>query len=236
MLVDNGSSVDILYFQEFERMGLKVNDLKLSPNPVYSFTGDSVIPLGVISLPMTLGEYPRQSYMMVDFLVIEQPSAFNIVLGRRSLRDLRAITSIHHLLMKFPTPYGVGKVKGDQQEVRQCYHQALKVASKLRQFNVVDQRPPSEGPLDDTLDPRLIDEEGTTGPIEDLVNLSVDDKEPSKVLKIEKNLPDEIRKAISVFLRQNLDVFALAHTDIDEINPSIMSHLLNINSSRKPVK
>ena len=59
MLVDNGSSVDILYFQAFEMMGLKVSDLKPSPNPAYDFTGDSVVPLGVISLPMALGEYPR---------------------------------------------------------------------------------------------------------------------------------------------------------------------------------
>ena len=44
ILVDNRSSVDILYFQAFERMGLKVSDLKPSPNPVYGFTGDSVVP------------------------------------------------------------------------------------------------------------------------------------------------------------------------------------------------
>ena len=47
----------------------------------------------------------------------------------------------------------------------------MKAASKPRQFHVVDQRPPSEGPLDDIIDPRLPDEEGTTGPIEDLVDL-----------------------------------------------------------------
>ena len=104
ILVDNGSSVDILYFQAFERMGLKVSDLKPSPNPVYDFMGDSVVPLGVISLSMILGEYPRQSCVMADFLVINQPSAFNTILGRPSLRELRAVTSIHHLLMKFSTP------------------------------------------------------------------------------------------------------------------------------------
>ena len=104
IMVDNRSSVDILYLQAFERMGLKVSDLKPLPNPVYSFMGDSVIPLGVISFPMTLGEYPRQSCVMADFLVIDQPSSFNDVLGRPSLRELRAMTSIHHLLMKFPTP------------------------------------------------------------------------------------------------------------------------------------
>ena len=76
--------------------------------------GDSVVPIGVISLPMTLGEYPRQSYVMADFLVINQPSAFNAVLGRPSLRELRAVTSIHHLLVKFPILRGVGEVNGDQ--------------------------------------------------------------------------------------------------------------------------
>ena len=59
-------------------------------------------------------------------------------------------------------------------------------------MNIIDQRPPSEGPLDDTIDPRLPDEEATTGPIEDLVDLPVDDKESSKVLKLGKNLFDEL--------------------------------------------
>ena len=114
ILVYNGSSVDILYYQAYEMMGLKFSDLKPSPNLVYGFTRDSIIPLGVIHLPITLGEYPRQSCVMTDFLVIDQPSVFNAVLGRPSLRELRAITSIHHLLMKFPTPREVGKVRGDQ--------------------------------------------------------------------------------------------------------------------------
>ena len=105
-------------------------------------------------------------------------------------------------------PRGVGEVKGDQQESMQCYHQAVKAASKPRQFHVVDQRPLSEGLLNDTIDPRSPYKEGTTRPIKDLVNLSVNNKEPSKVLKIKKNLPDEIREAISESLRQNLHVFA----------------------------
>ena len=81
MLVDNGSSIDILYYQAFQRIGLKVSDLKPLPNPIYGFIGESVILLGVISLLITLGEYPRQSSIMADFLVIDQPLAFNVVLG-----------------------------------------------------------------------------------------------------------------------------------------------------------
>ena len=121
---------------------------------------------------------------MVDFLVIDQPSAFNAVLGRPSLRALKAITSIYHMLMKFPTSNGVGRVQGNQEEARRCYNQAVRSASRPRQVNIVDQRPLSEGPLDDTIDPRSSDEEATTGPIEDLVDLLVDNKESTKVVKL----------------------------------------------------
>ena len=64
----------------------------------------------------------------------------------------------------------------------------------------------------------------------------MDDKEPSKVLKIGKNLSEEVREAISEFLKWNLYVFAWAHSDIDGIDSSIMSHRLNIDLSRKPVR
>ena len=51
-------------------MGMKDSDLKPSPNPIYGFTGDSVVPVGVITLPLMVGEYPRESCVMADFLVI----------------------------------------------------------------------------------------------------------------------------------------------------------------------
>ena len=222
ILVDNGSSVDILYYQAFQRMGLRNNDLRPSPNPIYSFTRDSVVLVGVITLPLTVAEYVKESCVMTDFLVIDQPSTFNAVLGRPSLRALKAITNIYHLLMKFPTPFGVGQMRGNQEEARRCYNQAIKSASRLRQVNVVDQRPPSKGPLNNTIDPRSPDEEATTGPIKDLVDLSMDDKEPTKVLKLEKNLSDELREAISTFLKKNLDVFAWKHSDMEGIDPAVM--------------
>ena len=120
-------------------MGLKNHDLKPSFSPIYSFIGDSVIPMGVITLPMMVGEYPRESCVMADFLVIDQLSAFNAVLDRPSLRTLKAITNIYHLLMKFPTPNGVGQVQGNQEEAMRCYNQAVRSVSSPRQVNIVDQ-------------------------------------------------------------------------------------------------
>ena len=113
ILIHNESSVDILYHQDFQKMGLKVSDLKPSLNPVYRFTWDPVTPMGVISLPMVVGDYPKQSCVMADFLVINQPSSFNVVLSRPSLRALKVINSIYHLMVKFPTPNSMGKVQGN---------------------------------------------------------------------------------------------------------------------------
>ena len=70
---------------------------------------------------------------------------------------------------------------------------AVRSASRPTQVNIVDQRPPSEGPLNDSIDPRSSDEKTTTRPIEDLFDLLVDDEEPTKVLRLRKNLFDELR-------------------------------------------
>ena len=56
ILVDNESSIDILYYQAFQKMGLKNSDLRPSPNLIYDFTEDSVTPMGVVILPRTMGE------------------------------------------------------------------------------------------------------------------------------------------------------------------------------------
>ena len=52
-------------------MGLKDSDLRPSPNLIYGFTGDSVVPMGVITLLLIVREYPTKSCMMADFLVID---------------------------------------------------------------------------------------------------------------------------------------------------------------------
>jgi hypothetical protein len=75
---------------------------------------------------VTPGEFPRQKTIMVKFLVVDRPSAYNAILGRAALNELEAITSTAHLKMKFPTKEGVGEVRGDQWTARQCYNTSLK--------------------------------------------------------------------------------------------------------------
>ena len=104
--MDDGSVVDIIYLDAYKRMGLTENELSLATSPLYGFTGDHVIPRGTVKLAMTVGEHPRVSIVVAEFLVVDCPSTVNGIIGRLLLKALKAVTSIYHLTMKFLTAKG----------------------------------------------------------------------------------------------------------------------------------
>ncbi|KAK3008615.1 hypothetical protein RJ639_014357 [Escallonia herrerae] len=121
ILVDNGSSAEVLFYEAFQRMNIPSNRLRKIDTPLYGFSNHPVVCEGIIALPMTVGAPPNQAKLMLDFVVVRVPSAYNAILGRTALNQLRAVVSTYHMKMKFPTENGVGEVKGDQVVARQCY-------------------------------------------------------------------------------------------------------------------
>ncbi|KAL2247278.1 UNVERIFIED_CONTAM: hypothetical protein Sindi_2580100 [Sesamum indicum] len=126
VLVDNGSPTDIIRKEVLSKMGL--DDVRLAPvkTPLVGFGGSEVESLGTIDLPVSIGEEPRRKTLMVKFLAVDTPFAYNVILGRPGLNSFRAIVSTFHLKMKFPTPNRIGEVSCDQVEARRCYNLSLK--------------------------------------------------------------------------------------------------------------
>ena len=58
VLVDNGSSVDILYYPAFQQMRLGRDQLRIVCSPLVGFGGMKVQPVGTITLPVVVGSYP----------------------------------------------------------------------------------------------------------------------------------------------------------------------------------
>ena len=61
-------------------------------------------------------------------------------------------------------------------------------------------------------------------PIEDLVSVSICNKDPTKMVKVGSNLPDQHREQLIDFLKENFDVITWSHVDMQGIPPSIAYH------------
>ena len=103
VLVDNGSSTDILYYPTFQQMRFGRDQLRLVCSPLIGFGGMKVQPVGTITLPVVVGSYPQQITKEVNFLVVDCSYLYNAIIGRPTLNSWKAVTSTYHLLVKFPT-------------------------------------------------------------------------------------------------------------------------------------
>ncbi|XP_059627609.1 uncharacterized protein LOC132270446 [Cornus florida] len=136
ILIDNGSSADILFLRAYEKLKIGREKLRPMKSPLVGFSGDKVYPLGAVTLPVTVGANPKQVTVMVDFVVVDCPSSYNIIMGRTTLNAMKAITSTYHFLMRFPTEYSMGELRGDQTIARECYVASLRKQNRKRHLRL----------------------------------------------------------------------------------------------------
>ncbi|KAL0324916.1 UNVERIFIED_CONTAM: hypothetical protein Sradi_5060900 [Sesamum radiatum] len=126
VLVDSRSSADIIFYDVYVQLRVDNTQLRKVNTPITDFSGEMIEPLREVTLPLSLGSYPKRSTKMVKFLVVKVSSAYNIILGRPSLNLFHAIASTFHMKLKFPTSDGVGEAMVDERMVRECYANTLK--------------------------------------------------------------------------------------------------------------
>ncbi|GKV37551.1 hypothetical protein SLEP1_g45572 [Rubroshorea leprosula] len=116
VLVDTSSAPDIMYYHCFESLGLDSALLQKYDGPIYGFNNQPVQVEGVLTLNVAFGSGRTYVTPSVLFLVVKMPSSFNIVIGRPTLTEIRAVVSQSHLCMKFPTPMGIATLKDNKLE------------------------------------------------------------------------------------------------------------------------
>ncbi|XP_034202236.1 uncharacterized protein LOC117617090 [Prunus dulcis] len=235
VLIDTGSSVSVIFVEAFREMGISDNQVDRQLTPLLSFSGDLVQPIGSVRLPITFGTSPRRATTYDQFLIVDCPTAYNVIVGRTALTKIKAHLSPHMLLMKFPTPNGTGAIRGNQLSARTCYATALKATSfKLPDETMTVQGLPNgTGPVDD---PR--DESPTihTHPAEELETITLSDEQPDRQVRIGTRLTANLRTQFIEFLRHHSEVFAWSYEDMPGIAPDVISHKLTISPAYKPVR
>ena len=184
VLVDNGSSTDIIYLPAFQQLKLDPKRLRPFYSPLVNFSGDRVYPRGIVTLTVTMGTYSVQLTRQLDFLVMDCPSSYNVIIGRPTLNKWKAATSTYCQKVKFPTDDGVGEVKGDQVLARECYQAVL--ATKENHTWVIEEK----------------DEDK----VEVLDTVELADGQVAKTTRIGTTLSPGMRAKLIQFLKANLDV------------------------------
>ncbi|CAL8993945.1 unnamed protein product [Prunus brigantina] len=243
ILIDTGSSVNVLFADAFNGLGIDPQGLNKEITPLLSFLGDVVEPIRSIQLPLAIDSGPRRTFLCTHFLVVNCPTAYNAIIGRPALTRMKAILSPHMLLLKFPTPSGIGQVRGDQLSAQICYvssteESATRASGRRAPETLAVTRPsmPNDaGGTDRPDDPRDDNATPQAQPAEELETISISDAQDRQV-RIGTSLSPSLRTDFITFLRANSEVFAWSYNDMPGISSDVISHKLSISPSFKPVR
>ena len=108
-------------------------------------------------------------------------------------------------MIKFPTAYGVGELRGDQVAAHECYIAMLEMDDHLQTMSIEEQRTGAE-------------------PVKRLEEIPLDSTRLDRTTKISTLASPTVCQALVAFLKENQDVFAWSYEDMPGIDPSVMVH------------
>ncbi|GKU99682.1 hypothetical protein SLEP1_g12491 [Rubroshorea leprosula] len=142
VFVDTGNAPDIMYYHCFESLGLDPALLQHYDGPIYGFNKQPVPVEGVLTMNVAFGSGHTYVTPLVRFVVVNMPSFFNVVIGRPTLTEIRAVVSQSHLCMKFPTLMGIATLRGNQEVARHYYLTSVTKPQKNKDQSI--ENPPQE--------------------------------------------------------------------------------------------
>ncbi|XP_020206440.1 uncharacterized protein LOC109791543 [Cajanus cajan] len=227
IVVDQGSSTNILFWEAF--MGMKIPNDRLIPyvGTLVGFAGDQVMARGYVDLEMTFGQGSQMKTVTIRYLVMNAQSSYNILISRPTLNKVGAIVSTSHLKVKYPLSNGdVGVLKVDQEVSRTCYADSLKARRHLYST-------PAEKHIHSIeLDPRMGQFDHQPAPAEDIKEVAVME---GRTVKIGTSLTPENEERLVKVLKENASVFAWHSSDMPGVDPDFLCHKLAIEPNAKAV-
>jgi hypothetical protein len=118
LLIDNGSSADIIFADAFDKMGLSKDFFQPPDTLLYGFGGQVIHALGKVVLPVSFGTIQNAKTEYLSFDVVEMYYPYNDILGRGFLNKFEAVIHQAYLCVKIPATHGVVTIWGHQNDDR----------------------------------------------------------------------------------------------------------------------
>ncbi|GJS66043.1 hypothetical protein Tco_0680607 [Tanacetum coccineum] len=210
--IDEGASIEIMYGHCFNMLHPSIRArLVKTQTTVSRFSSEQVKPLGKIQLDVCFRGSGLCQRAIMKFTVILASSLYNIILGRPGLKQLRAIPSTIHGMMKFLTPWGITTLVSQTLAVFEC--------KRVGKKQVVE---PTKG----------TESQERVGLTEEIL---VNSAYPEQLVLIGKGLSPEGSTQLKNLLKKNKDIFAWEPSDMNGVPKRIIKHSLNDNPSVIPV-
>ncbi|XP_073154140.1 uncharacterized protein [Henckelia pumila] len=227
IFVDSGSSVNVLFQEAINQMDLGQYKIEPVVTSLFGFTGHAIRPVGLVHLPLTLGKSNIRKIRIVSFIIVDAPSAYNVILGRHVMTTFMAIASALHQKIKFPVGNEVGEVQGDQIIARKYYVEEVGIEQKVVRTDNID-RPGLSG-----MEKVNLIEDTSVTTEEEIEEILI--SPPSGVVKIVRTLETRLKQLLLECLEKNKDVFAWSVFDLVGVHREVAEHQLNVIKGCRPI-
>ena len=193
VLIDGGSSINILYKDTMEKLGIRQRQLQSSRTVFHGIVpGLSCSPIGKILIDVLFGDKDHFRRESIWFEVVDLESPYHALLGRPALAKFMAVPHYAYLKMKMPSSKGILTITGDYKKSSACASESSQLAESLviaAEKRLLDRvvamasKQPEMSP-----DPKESEAEGSFKPAKETKKIPLDPEHPERYAVVGANL------------------------------------------------
>nr|GEV93720.1 hypothetical protein [Tanacetum cinerariifolium] len=208
-MIQPRSSMEVLYEHCFNRLRLEIKSQMVpATTSLTGFSGETIWPHGRLRLLVTIGDAEHYTRAWMNFMILRSPSPHNGIIRRPGIREIQAVSSTAHGMLKFPVNGGIVTICSTILTPTECTtiaatpkDHAKKTEARHENFKVA-------------IHPDFPDQENT----------------------IRGTVSIKARTELYTLLKRNLDIFAWQLSDMTGVPRSIFEHRLNMREGYSPVR
>ncbi|GKD13528.1 reverse transcriptase domain-containing protein [Tanacetum coccineum] len=209
MYVDGGSSMEVLYEHCFNRLRPEIKSQMVpTTTSLTGFSGETIWPLGQLRLLVIIGDADHSTKAWMNFMIVRSLSLYNGIIGRPRIREIQAVPSTAHGMLKFPVDRGVVIIHSTILIPVECATVTTSFTETLKEAEVRHEN------FKIALHPNFLDQEVAIGGM----------------------ISAKGRIELCSLLKKNLDIFVWQPSDMTGVLRPIAEHRLNIREGYSPIR